>query len=153
MRTVLIRGTRGLRLIAEIPGTPRQRARGLRGRDAVAPGRAMLFWRCRSVHTFGMTFPVTVACLDRWLGVRWVGVVPPRRIVRPRRAVRHVLELGADADVRRGDRVRFEEMRSTASIERAQAIHIPPRWPTIDQESSSSSNTYVVPPPQSPPQP
>ncbi|MET0800376.1 MAG: DUF192 domain-containing protein [Actinomycetota bacterium] len=128
MRTVQIRGTRGLRLIAEVPGTRHERVRGLRGRETIAPGRAMFFRRCRSVHTIGMTFPVRVACLDRWLGVRWVRVVPPRRIVRARKGVRHVLELGAEADVRPGDRFRFEEARSTMPpAEPAQAIHIPPR--------------------------
>jgi hypothetical protein len=69
----------------------------------------MFLRRCRSVHTVGMRFPITVACLDRWLGVRWVGVVSPRRFVRARGDVRHVLELGAGADIRRGDRLRFEE--------------------------------------------
>jgi uncharacterized protein len=69
----------------------------------------MLLRRCRSVHTVGMRFPVTVACLDRWLTVRWVRVVRPRRIVRPRGDVRHVLELGADARLEAGDRLRFDE--------------------------------------------
>jgi hypothetical protein len=88
----------------------------------------MFLRRCRSVHTFGMRVPITVAGLDRWLGVRWVAVVPPRRVVLPRRGVRHALELAGDADVRQGDRLRFEEapasMRSDA---RGQAIHIMPR--------------------------
>ncbi|HEY7762834.1 MAG TPA: DUF192 domain-containing protein [Actinomycetota bacterium] len=128
MRTVRIRGPRGLHLVAEVPTTRRERTRGLRGRDTLAPGRAMFLRRCRSVHTFGMRIPITVACLDRWLGVRWVAVVPPRRVVLPRRGIRHVLELGSDVDVRPGDRLRFDEASaSMRSRDRGHAIHIGPR--------------------------
>jgi hypothetical protein len=88
----------------------------------------MFLRRCRSVHTFGMRIPITVACLDRWLGVRWVAVVPPRRVVLPRRGIRHVLELGSDVDVRPGDRLRFDEASaSMRSRDRGHAIHIGPR--------------------------
>lgn len=67
----------------------------------------MLFRRCRSVHTLGMRVPIAVAGLDRWFGVQWVRVVPPGRLVRPRRGgARHLLELHPDADVRPGDRLR-----------------------------------------------
>jgi len=128
MRNVRLRGPRGLRLVAEVPATRRERARGLRGRETVGPDRAMLFRDRRSIHTIGMRLPITVACLDRWLGVRWVGVVPPRRIVPARRHVRHVLELAAGTDIREGDRLRFVEAPAgKRSIERGQAIHIPPR--------------------------
>jgi hypothetical protein len=88
----------------------------------------MFLRRCRSIHTFGMRIPITVACLDRWLGVRWVAVVPPRRVVLPRHGIRHVLELASDADVRPGDRLRFDEApTSRRSRDRGQAIHIGPR--------------------------
>jgi hypothetical protein len=88
----------------------------------------MFLRRCRSVHTFGMRIPITIACLDRWLGVRWVANVPPRRVVLPRRGIRHVLELASDADVRPGDRLRFDEDPAPRrSLDRGQAIHIGPR--------------------------
>jgi uncharacterized protein len=106
MRTRSLVGPRGVRLIAELPVFRRERARGLRGRMSLGPSRAMLFERCRSVHTFGMGFPIKVAGLDRWLGVRWIATVRPRRIVPPRRHVRHVLELDPAVDVRVGDRLR-----------------------------------------------
>lgn len=128
MRTVRLRGPRGLRLVADVPATRRERVRGLRGRENLEPGRAMFFRRCRSVHTIGMRHPITVACLDRWLGVRSVGVVAPHRVVLARRGVRHVLELAAGTDIRQGDRLRFEEAPAVdRTIERGQAIHIMPR--------------------------
>ncbi|MGZ8583124.1 MAG: DUF192 domain-containing protein [Actinomycetota bacterium] len=104
MRTIALSGPRTMRLTAEVPTTRRERARGLRGRPPLGPGRAMLFERCRSVHTVGMHVPLTVAALDRGWCVRRVVVVPPHRVVLPRFGVRHVLELHAGADVRPGDR-------------------------------------------------
>ena len=50
---------------AAIPRTHRERTRGLRGRDRLAPDEALLIERCRSVHTFGMRVPITVVFLDR----------------------------------------------------------------------------------------
>jgi hypothetical protein len=50
-------------------------------------GEGLVIPRCRSVHTFGMRFPVHVVFCDRDLhpiSVR--GSVPPRRVVRDRRA-------------------------------------------------------------------
>ncbi len=62
-------------------------------------GEGLVIPRCRSVHTFGMRFRVHVIFCDRDLrpiSVR--GSVPPRRIVRDRRA-QSVVELPA----KRGD--------------------------------------------------
>jgi hypothetical protein len=64
----------------------------------------MLFRRCRSVHTFGMRRPIAVVTLDAGLQVLAVIVMPPRRLLLPRRRVRHILECRTDADVRHGDR-------------------------------------------------
>jgi uncharacterized membrane protein (UPF0127 family) len=62
----------------------------------------MLFERCRSVHTFGMSVPITVVFLDRsWHVVRVVRA-PPGRLLFCRRA-RHVLECHVGAVVRVGD--------------------------------------------------
>jgi uncharacterized protein len=106
MRSVDLTGPRGLRATVDVPTSRRERVRGLRGHRAV---RAMLFERCRSVHTIGMRVPITVAALDREWRVRRVSVVRPRRLVLPRAGVRHILELSANADVRPGDRFVIEE--------------------------------------------
>lgn len=72
-----------------------ERVRGLRGRDALLAGHGLLLPRCRSVHTFGMRFPIEVVLLDQ--SHRVVRVVPmaPRRVLFPRPRVRHVLEVAA----------------------------------------------------------
>jgi uncharacterized protein len=98
-------GPRGTRWLVEVPDTRGERVRGLRGRSELDTGSGMLFVRCRSIHTFGMAFPITVARLDRDLRVRRVGVLVPRRLLMPRPRVRHILECAADADLRPGDRL------------------------------------------------
>ena len=56
-----------------------------------APSEALMFERCRSVHTFGMRAPITVVFLDRtWRVVRVVRA-PRGRLLFCRRA-RRVLE-------------------------------------------------------------
>jgi hypothetical protein len=58
------------------------RARGLLFRHPMPSGCVMYFPDCRSVHTFGMTYPLTIIFLDRH--VRVVGFerkVMPNRIV------------------------------------------------------------------------
>jgi uncharacterized membrane protein (UPF0127 family) len=101
MRRLIIVGPRDQRWQAEAPMTPRERTRGLRGRT-LGPGEAMLFDRCRSVHTIGMASPITVAFLDAsWQVVR-VERLPAGRLARARDA-RHVLECHIGADVRVGD--------------------------------------------------
>lgn len=70
--------------------------------------RAMLFERCRSVHTFGMRAPITVAFLDRsWRVIRVVRA-SSGRVLLCRRA-RHVLECHVGADVRVGDVLSLRE--------------------------------------------
>jgi uncharacterized protein len=49
----------------EVAETARERARGLLGRSALAPGCAMWLAPCRSIHTVGMRFAIDVAFLDR----------------------------------------------------------------------------------------
>ena len=69
-----------------------QRLRGL----AFAPPRGPLHIpRCRSVHTFGMRYPLDLIWLDaRGRVVRVDLAVPPRR-VRACRAARSVIEIPA----------------------------------------------------------
>ena len=78
----------GGRWQVEAPRSHRERARGLRGRVGLMPGHAMLFRRCRSVHTFGMAFPIAAATLDEDLRVIGIHRMAPRRLLRPRRGVR-----------------------------------------------------------------
>jgi hypothetical protein len=70
----------------------------LLGLALLRPGRAgegLLIPRCRSVHTFGMRFPIHVVFLGAaFTPVSVRGSVPPNRIVRDARA-RAVIELPA----------------------------------------------------------
>lgn len=52
----------GVRLI--IAATPRTRLLGLMGLRDLDRGHALLLTRCRSVHTFGMRFPLDLVWLD-----------------------------------------------------------------------------------------
>ena len=79
----------------DVPETGRERARGLSGRDALAPHEGLLLRRCRSVHTFGMRFAIDAVLLDRDDRVVAIVTMPPGRILLPRRRVRHVLEVAA----------------------------------------------------------
>src|SRR5687767_11237648 len=90
-----------------VPETRRERMRGLRGHPPPSPREGMLFRRCRSVHTFGMTGSISVAFLDRAMRVIEVRRCPPRRVVRARcRGARHALECGGGSELRIGDRFR-----------------------------------------------
>jgi hypothetical protein len=62
----------------------------------------MLLERCRSVHTVGMRFPITVVFLDASSRAVRVDRAPIGRILFCRRA-RHVLECHIGSDVRVGD--------------------------------------------------
>ena len=64
----------------------------------------MLLERCRSVHTIGMAFPITVVFVDDSWRVTRVARTPAGRILYCRRA-RHVLECHLGSDVRPGDRL------------------------------------------------
>lgn len=106
-------GERGIRLRADVPTTRRERARGLLGRDHLAPDSALLLERTRSVHTIGMRFEIAVAFLDAGLRVLEVVRVPPDRVLLPRRGARHVLELEVDTPLRSGDLLRASSDRAT----------------------------------------
>ena len=72
----------------------------LLGLALLRPGRAgdgLLIPRCRSVHTFGMRFPVHVVFVDdRFVPISVRGSLPPNRVVRDPRAAA-VVELPAPA--------------------------------------------------------
>ena len=82
-------------LVVWIPETLRERARGLLGRSELQPNEGLLLERSRSVHTFGMRFPIDAVLLDR--DDRVIGVVrlSPNRVLLPRAHVRAVLEVAA----------------------------------------------------------
>ncbi len=69
--------------------------------SAVFPGsqqnEGLLLERCRSVHTFRMRFAIDAVVLDRHGRVVTVVGMAPRRLLRPRRKGRHVLEVAAGA--------------------------------------------------------
>jgi len=103
VRDIVLRDPRGGRWRVEVPTGLRERIRGLTGRNRMDPGRAFLLPWARSIHTFGMRFAISVALLDARFRVIAVRTIGPRRIVLPRRGVRHILEYGAGADLRLGD--------------------------------------------------
>ena len=81
--------------IVDVPETGRERARGLVGRDALAPHQGLLLRRCRSIHTFGMRFAIDAILLDRDARVLAIVPMPPWRVLLPRPRVRHILEVAA----------------------------------------------------------
>lgn len=86
--------------------SPLARLRGLALRRR-PPGYALLLPRCRSVHTFGMRFPLDLVWLDRdGRPVRVDEAVPPWRVRRCRRAVA-VLEAGRMPAMAQPQRNRF----------------------------------------------
>src|SRR3546814_3917039 len=57
------------------------RRKGLLGRDGI--DGALLLLPARSVHTFGMRFPIDVAWCDRELNVVRTATLPRNRMTRP----------------------------------------------------------------------
>jgi uncharacterized membrane protein (UPF0127 family) len=65
----------------ELATTAWHRARGLLGRRALEPARALWLAPCRSIHTVGMRFPIDVVYLDRdWRVVAIREQVVPYRL-------------------------------------------------------------------------
>lgn len=60
-----MRCVRVLGVDAEVAETFAERARGLIGRDGLAPGAGMLITRCNCIHTLFMRFPIDATFLDR----------------------------------------------------------------------------------------
>jgi uncharacterized protein len=77
----------------EVADGGRARARGLLGSDGI--DGAIYLTPCRSVHTFGMRFPIDVAFVDRELVVRRVVQLRPGRVTRPCWPARGVIEAEA----------------------------------------------------------
>jgi hypothetical protein len=81
--------------VVDVPETGRERVRGLKGREALAPNHGLLLRRCRSVHTVGMRFTIDAVLLDRRHRVIRIVTMQPGRLLLPRRRVRHILEVAA----------------------------------------------------------
>ena len=107
MRRIDLAAPSGAILRAQAPETRRERMRGLLGRPSLGRDQALLLETTRSVHTFGMGFPIMVALVDNDHVIRRILHVPPNRLLRPRRGVHHVLEYAVGADLRPGDRLRI----------------------------------------------
>ena len=89
----------GLTLL--VAGDRRSRRRGLAHLDALPAGHALLFERCRSVHTLGMRFALDLLWLDGdGTLVRLDPAVAPRR-------VRTCLRARAVVEAAAGDGERF----------------------------------------------
>jgi uncharacterized membrane protein (UPF0127 family) len=108
VRRVVLVDPRGVRWVVDTPESRRERLRGLIGTPSLERGHAMLLERCRSVHTFGMRFPIDVVLLDRAYRVVAVRRVPPGRATIPRLGVRHVLECPEGSGLRVGDRLTLD---------------------------------------------
>jgi uncharacterized membrane protein (UPF0127 family) len=109
----------GTTVQAELVRTPDARARGLSGRDGLAPDRAMLFlFATREHHGFwmqGMRFDLDLVWIagDRVVDVSHrASHLEPERILAPRAPADRVLEVVAGTALARGwgpgDRVEFE---------------------------------------------
>jgi uncharacterized protein len=81
-------------LVIEARG-PAGRLVGLAGRRGLPAGIALHLRRCRSVHTFGMRFPLDLVWLDGTGAVVRVDRDVPSCRVRTCRAARSVLEMRA----------------------------------------------------------
>ena len=84
----------------EVAASRSARRRGLLGRDSIEG--ALLLRPCRSVHSFGMRFPLDVAWCDADLVVRRIATVPRHRLTRPVVQARAVVEAEAGAFERWG---------------------------------------------------
>ena len=79
------------------------RRRGLTGRMSMEPGEALVFPRCRQVHSFGMLIPIDVLFLDRHgTVVKACHELPPRRVSPVAWRARAAIELPAGTLARTG---------------------------------------------------
>ena len=82
-------------MLAEIAEAYRTRAKGLLGRNGI--DGALLLRPARSVHSFGMRFPIDVAFCDADLYVLDIIALRPHRMTLPRWRARAVIEAEAGA--------------------------------------------------------
>jgi uncharacterized membrane protein (UPF0127 family) len=98
----------------EVADTRPTRRKGLLGRDGIEG--ALLLRPARSVHSFGMRFPLDVAWCDRSLRVVRTRPLPPNRMTRSVLRAHSVLEVEAGSFARWGLAVGDElELRTDAA--------------------------------------
>lgn len=79
-----------------VAATVFSRAKGLLGRQALAPGEGLLIKPCMGVHTFFMRFPIDVVFLDKKCRViKTVHNLAPQRLTKVLLAAAGVIELPA----------------------------------------------------------
>jgi len=106
LRVVNTRGDRVLGSRVRLADAWLSRLRGMLGRPAPQPGEGLLLSPCRSIHMYGMRFPLDVAFLDNEGGV--VASYPslrPGARTRWHRRASHALELPAGTLESSGTRV------------------------------------------------
>ena len=95
----------------EVADTWRGRMRGLLGRNGI--DGALLIRPGRSVHSFGMRFPLDVAFLNRDMVVIRTVELPPNRVTRPSLRCHCIIEAEAGAferwKLRAGDKLEVRE--------------------------------------------
>ena len=97
-----------------IARTPLQRLIGLLGHASLSIDEAMVFPRCRSIHTWGMRFTIDVIAFDREWRVlcTWSGLAPGR-LLPAQPGGWGIVELAAGALdqrlVRAGERLRLSD--------------------------------------------
>jgi uncharacterized membrane protein (UPF0127 family) len=70
------------------------RSKGLIGRKSLPDGQGLWIWRCNSIHTCGMNFPIDLIFVDKKLVVRkTMSRVQPWRLVLPVWRASSVFEL------------------------------------------------------------
>ncbi|MEX2274135.1 MAG: DUF192 domain-containing protein [Actinomycetota bacterium] len=92
MRSINLLLNDGTLLRARVAVTPRERTRGLLGWRRLGDDEALLIPGARSIHTFGMRFPIVAAWLDADHRVVGTRRLEPGRIAWGMRGARHVLE-------------------------------------------------------------
>ena len=88
---------------AHVARTLGARLTGLLGRESLPEGDALVFPACRSIHTFGMRFPIDVVFIDRrWRVVALRPFLGPSRLVPPQWRAWGVVETAAGSITRAG---------------------------------------------------
>jgi len=90
-----------------------KRTIGLLGKAKISPTEAYWLMPCRSVHTFGMAYPIDLFVLDRKNRViAIVEKMKPNRVSRFYPKARSILEFawGPHRDCEIGDQLKLEEM-------------------------------------------
>ena len=84
----------------EVAATRAERRRGLIGRDGI--DGALVLWRTRAIHTFGVRFPIDVSYCDSSMLVLRTASVNPNRICLPVLRASSVVEAEAGSFARWG---------------------------------------------------